>query len=326
MDVRNYVKSGIFNNAQTIEQYINQGLGKEQWIIKQLQGKGYEWDWMTNQRNNVKNIFNVYNAGDVSNKVASDVTKTNILSGKSTEYQMKAYISKTNPNLSNTPKDMTIVTNAEKVAVIKTNKYENVQEFQNINEIQKATNQRLKQIKEGSVQTSYNKKNVTGTMAKAGLIGCVIGIGTEALTSYKTWKQGQLSDEEYIKEILLSGGDAGVTASATAGIMIPISKIITVSGASTLITIPIAFVFGGLVNKIVAPCFSRGKYKKILNKAKYYENLNNVYHDMLNNIEQAYQQYYEFVLNIQKQNEVHQELKKQNAKINNKLQDLYKSI
>ncbi|TBL79091.1 hypothetical protein [Paenibacillus thalictri] len=323
---RNYSGSGIFDSSSTMQQYIAQGTGKEEWIIKQLQGKGYEWDWMSTQRRTAKNILKTYDAGDVANRAASDVTAKNLLTGKSSEYQMKAYTSKSNPHLNNTPKDMTVVTNAEKVDVVRANGYEKVEGFQDTQMIKKSTEERLEQIKDGKAYTSYNFKNIAGTMAKAGLIGCVIGMGTEAVVSYKAWKQGQLSDEEYLKEILKSGGDAGVTAGATAGVMIPVSAAITAVGASTLLTIPVAFIVGGVVNKVVAPCFGRGQYREILSKAKYYQNIENVYDDLVGSMQHASEQYYDFVCQMSQQNAIHQEFKKRSMEMNQELKDLFDSI
>lgn len=323
---RNYRGSGIFDTNVSMQNYINQSPGKEEWVIKQLQGKGYEWDWMSAQRGTPDNVLNIYDAGDVANRAASDVTERGLLSGNVSEYQMKAYTSKSNPNLKNTPKDMTIVTNAEKVEAVKSNGYENVKEYKDAQMIKKSTNERLDQIKEGKAHTSYNIKNVVTTMAKAGLIGCAIGIGTEAIVSYKAWKNGQLSDEEYIKEVLKAGGDAGVTTGTTAGIMIPVSAAITAAGASVLITIPIAFVVGGVVNKVVAPCFARGQYREILSKAKYYQNLENVYDDLVDSMQYASEQYCGFLESIRQQNAAHQQLKKQSTEINKELKNLYDSI
>lgn len=93
---RNYSKSGIFDSASSMNQYIDQGIGKEEWVIKQLQGKGYEWDWMSKQRGNIKNLLNTYDAGDVANRAASDVTERALLTGNTKEYQMKAYTSTSN--------------------------------------------------------------------------------------------------------------------------------------------------------------------------------------------------------------------------------------
>ena len=322
---RNYSNSGIFNSSSTMQQYMAQGAGKEEWLIKQLQGKGYEWDWMKKQRGNIKNLFKKYDAGDVANRAASDVTEINLLTVKAKEYQMKAYTGKSNPNLKNTSKDMTVVTNAEKVNAVSKNGYK-TEGFQNNNTIEKATDNRLQQIKDGKAHTSYNFKNVAGTMAKAGLIGCAIGIGTEAVSSYKLWKEKIISDEEYLKEILKSGGDAGVTAGISAGLMIPVAANLTAAGASAVITLPIAFVLSNAVNKVVAPCFGRGEYKEILSKAKYYQNIENVYDDLVSSMEYASEQYYEFASQISKQNTIHQELKKTSMQMNTELKDLYDSI
>lgn len=323
---RNYRNSGIFNNNQTMQQYIGESIGKQEWMIKQLQGKGYEWDWMTSQRGNIKNILNIYDAGDVANRAASDVTKTNLLSGKTSESQMKAYISNANPHLKNTPKNMTVVTNIEKVEGVKSMGYEDVQGFQDKNIIKKSTNEHLNQINNGKAYTSYNLENVAGTMIKAGVIGCAIGVGTETIFSYKSWKRGELTDEEYFKKILISGGNAGIIAGATSSIMIPVSAAIATAGASTLLTIPVSFIVSNVINKIVAPCFGRGKYKEILSSAKYYQNLENIYDDLIISMEYASNQYYDFVMHINKQNIIHEEIKKQSKEVNKRLKDLYDSI
>lgn len=323
---RNYRSSGIFASKESMQQYIGRGAGKEEWMIKQLQGKGYERDWMTAQRTDPKNLFKTYDAGDVSNRMGSDVTECNLLTGKSREYQMKAYTSRTNPHLKNTPKDMTVVTNAEKTDVVRQNGYQDVESFQNAKTIKQSTNKRLEQIKDGKACPSYNLRNVAGTMVKAGLIGCAIGVGTETIVSYRSWKNGQLTDKGYLTEILKAGGESAVTSGATAGIMIPVSAAVTAAGASTLLTILVAFVIGGVVNRIVAPCFGRGKYKEILNRAKYYQNMILVYQDLIESIQNASDQYYTFIIQIQKQNTAHQEFKRQSMEVNRKLEDLYNSI
>lgn len=323
---RNYSKSGIFDTNQTMQQYISQGIGKEEWLAKQLQGKGYEWDWMKVQQRNIKNIFKTYDAGDVANRAASDVTEKNLLTGKIKEYQMKAYTSKTNPDLHNTPKDMTIVTNSEKVDVVKSNGYDDIQEFKDAQSINKSTNERLEKIKDGKVNTSYNIKNVAGKMGKAGIVGCVIGMGSEAIVSYKSWKEGQLTDEEYLKEILKAGGDIGITSALTAGVMIPVASSIAVAGVSTLLTIPVAFIISDMVNNVVSPCFGRGKYREILSSAKYYQNIESIYDDLLISMEHASNQYYDFVINMSEQNKINESLKKRSMDINKDLKDLYDSI
>lgn len=323
---RNYYQSQIFESSGSMQEYIAQSSGKEGWMIKQLQGKGYEWDWMSSQRANVKNIFQSYDAGDVANRAASDVTQSNLLTGSTKEFQMKAYTSKATPHLESTPTDMTVVTNVEKVEAVKVNGYENVEEFQDTSVIKGNTNKRLEKIKQGKAYSTYSVKNVAGTMAKAGAIGCVVGIGTEAVLSYKKWKNGEISDENYIGEILKSGGEVGTTAATTGGVMIPVSGMITSLGVSSLINIPVAFVLSGVVNKVVAPCFGRGKFAENLSKAEYYQSLEDVYDNLVDSMETASNQYVDFVRTISKQKEVHELLKDKSMDINKELEILYEKI
>lgn len=221
---------------------------------------------------------------------------------------------------------MTVVTNAEKTSVVKQNGYQNVESFQDAETIKNSTDKRMEQIKDGTACPSYNFKNVAGTMAKAGRIGCVIGIGTETIVSYKSWKSGQITDQEYLEEILKAGGESAVTSGATAGIMIPVSAAVTAAGASTLLTIPVAFVVGGAVNRIIAPCFGRGKYKEILGKAKYYQSMALINQDLIESMQNASEQYYIFVTQMQRQSVAHQELKNRSMELNKELQDLYNLI
>lgn len=315
-----------FHSSDSMQQYISQGTTKEAWMAKQLQGKGYEWDWMAKQRMMVKNFSNTYDAGDVANRAASDISEKSLLTGNVKEYQMKAYTSNNKPHLTNTPKDMTVVTNAEKTSTVKADGYREVQSFQNKDTIKQATKQRIEQIKDGKAYTAYNLQNVSATMAKAGLIGCVTSIGIESIASYRAWKNGNLTDSEYLKGILAAGGDGAITASATTGIMIPISTAITTAGASTLITIPIAFIIGSAINKIVAPCFGRGQYRQLLSKAKYYQNLESIYGDLTHIMQESSELYCNFIYQMSRQDSIHQKMKSQSSELNRHLETLYHSI
>ncbi len=322
---RNYKPSNIFDSNQTMMQYISEKASREEWVAKQIQGKGYEWDWMQAQRREIKNIFKIYDAGDVVNRAASDVTETNLITGTRKEYQMKAYTSKTNPNLKNTSKDITVVTNAEKVDVVRGNGY-TVEEFQNADQIKKSTAKRVEKVKDGKANTAYTFENVAGTMACAGVIGFVISAGFETIGSYRSWKQGDLNDKEYLIEVLKAGGEGGVTSAATAGIMIPVSAAITAVGASTLITIPIAIVINAGVDSIVAPCFGRGKYKKILVEAKYYQNLELMNKDMIQSMTYSVEQYALFLESMRLHYRIHQNQKTRSEIETGRLMDLYNSI
>ena len=121
---RNYHGSGIFDSPSSMLGYISQGSAKEQWLSRTVQGKGYEWDYMTAQRGSITNLFEVFEAGDVPNRMGSDITQRNLLTGESTESQLKAYTSRNAPDLHNTSTDIRVVTNAEKTVAVQRKGYE----------------------------------------------------------------------------------------------------------------------------------------------------------------------------------------------------------
>ena len=270
---RNYSKSGHFATSENMRSYMEGTPGQQGWAKKVVQGKGSEWDWMSSQRKSFRNLFKTFDAGDVANRPGSDVTVHDILTGADKEYQLKAYTSKNTPHLKNTPKDMAVVTNTEKVESVVGLGYEEVISFGDVDSIQTARDSRLEDMRAGKASPTYNVKNVGLTVAKAGMIGFAINVGFETVTSHKKWKEGKLSTREYIREIMTSGANAGTTSAFSAAVMIPVTATITTAGVSSLITYPISFVVTASVDKVIAPVFGRGDYLKILNEASYYNSL-----------------------------------------------------
>lgn len=324
---RNFNGAGgnMFSSNSAMRQYIHGGQGKADWVYKQLQGKGYEWDWMQKQRDSFRNIFKVYDAGNISNQAAIDVTEYNVITGKKTEYQMKAYISKNNPDLHNTGKDVTVITNAEKAETVRKNGY-TVEPYKNRAEIIDDVDERMREIENGKATPSYSIKNVGGAMAKSGLIGCAFGVGTEAAFSYRKWKAHELTDEEYLEEILRAGCNSGTTAAISTGIMIPVSATVTAAGVTSLINVPVAFAVTAGVNQFVAPCFGRGDYRKVINEAYYFTSMERCYSSFVKSIEIASNEYNYFVNEILEQDKTYKQLRNKEKYINNQLKDLYDSI
>lgn len=292
---RNFEKSGHFSSSDSMQSLMNGTQNQQNWAKLQVQGKGYEWDWMSSQRKSFKNLFKTFDAGDVANRPGSDITVHDLISGVDKEQQLKAYTSKNAPNLKHTPKEMTVVTNAEKVDAVKKMGYEDVVSFGDNETIQAARDSRLEDMASGKASPNYTVKNVSATMAKAGMMGFVISASVETISSYKKWKSGKISTWNYLKEVMKSGGNAGVTGTFSAGIMIPITASVTTAGVSSLVTIPISFVTSAAVDKVVAPAFARGDYKKILVEANYYNSLTNFCVSLANTMEIASSQYVGFV-------------------------------
>ena len=292
---RNYEKSTHFASSENMQRYMEGTPGEKAWAKKVIQGKGYEWDWMSSQRRQIKNLFKTFDAGDVANRPGSDVTVHDIITGTDKEQQLKAYTSKNTPHLNNTPKDMTVVTNAEKVDKVKKLGYDDVLSFGDNESIQAARDARLEDMATGRATPNYTIKNVSATIAKAGMVGFAISAGVESLVSYKKWKDGKLSSWEYLKEIMKSGGNAGITSSFAAGIMVPVTATITTAGVSSLVTFPVTFVVTASVDKVVAPAFARGDYKRIMNDATYYRSLVDFCGSLAFTMDTAAKQYIGFV-------------------------------
>ncbi len=324
---RNYsgANGHMFASNTAMQDYIAQGQGKADWMYKQLQGKGYEWDWMSNQRKNIKNAFRQYSAGDVSNQPGYDVLEKDLISGKEKLYQMKAYTSKKNPDLHNTDKNIKVVTNSEKAETVQNNGYE-VETFKNREQILSDTDNRMKQIHDGYATPEYNLRNVSTAMVKAGAMACMIGISVETVSLYRNWEQGEISDEQYLKEILKTGGDSGITAGVSAGIMMPVSAYITASGISSVVTIPIAFVVSSAINEVIAPCFGHGKYQQILRRTTYYQRIEECYGDFIKAASYASSEYIEFIHKYQNQEKTFQQMNKKNMEVNKQLRNIYDSI
>lgn len=317
----NYPKD--LSSAQLIQQAANT---KARWLNTQLQGKGYEWDFMALERSKPSNILSIFEAGDCPTQPGIDVTKIDVLSGSvKATYQNKAYSSNNNPNLHNTPKDAIVVTNQEKVKYAQRQGYK-TEGYMDADEIQTIRDSRFKKAAEGKANTTYTLQSVAGASAKAGAVAAVIAMTTETVISYRAWKAGEISDEQYMKEVLKAGGDAGITAGATTAAMVPVQATIAAAGASTLIAIPIAIVFGAAINSVVAPCFGRGKYRQILGEAKYYQSLEDVYDDFMMAVERSVEQYTTYISQMQLQAQRHDQMRQISKKIDESLKDLYDSI
>jgi hypothetical protein len=285
----NYKSSGIFDSAESIQNYILSSPGRADWLKLQLQGKGYEWDWMMNQQENLKNVFDKFTAGIDPTQAGIDVVKTNLLNKSTTTYQHKSYTSNTKVNgqvLKNTPKDATVVTQSENAQMMNSGGRK-VESFQTKAQSNKIRDQRFEKASKGAANSQYTLQGVSKVMGKAALVGAAIGCTVEALSSYERYKSGQITKKEYLIEIAKSGGNAGVTGGITAGIMIPIGGAIAAAGVTIPITIPIAIAVGAGVDKIIAPMFKKGQYLEDLNKMKFYDDIGQGYLDFIVQCEES---------------------------------------
>ena len=180
-----------------------------------------------------------------------------------------------------------------------------------------------------SNELSSMSSSVTSNASKLAvdaLSVCLFAVTLEAFNLYQKWNDKKISDSEYLAEIMTSGGNAVVSKSITSGIMLHVSSVVATAGMSSMITFPIGFVVGAAVDKIVAPCFGRGEYKKILSQAKYYQNLETFYRDMISSIQDSAGHYVKFLNGVKSQQSFHENAKKVSMSLNKDLEALYNSI
>lgn len=158
--------------------------------------------------------------------------------------------------------------------------------------------------------------NIGSAAAKGGVAGIVVGMTIETIASFEKYKSGEISSEEYVKEIALSGAEMGISGAATAGIMVPVTMALGSVGLATApVTIPISIVLGAGINKIVAPAFGKGEYKEILGEAKYYQNLMESHADLVKAIIDTENQFAYFIGEIQSQEEDYNRMRMMNRQI-----------
>ena len=115
--------------------------------------------------------------------------------------------------------------------------------------------------------------------------------------------------------------------------MIPVAAKITVLGMTKLINIPASIAISATLNKIVAPAFGKGEYKKILSEAKYYNDVNNAYQDIVKVMLISFNEYENFIeeaVAYEKEriqlSEETDNLREKNKNIDSALEKLYSSI
>ena len=218
---------------------------------------------------------------------------------------------------------MKIVANEEVVDKIKAKGYSNVESFQDSETINQNVEKRINQIKDGTATPLYNLRNVVATMFYTGLTGVVISASIEGFSKWKEYKSGFLSKEEYMMEIANAAGEGGVIGASTAGIMIPVSSMLTKVGLASLpITIPVAVLVSGALSKIIATVFKRGEYRKNLLEAKYYQSIAHMTDALVFSLKDMQEQYSLFVSENYENTNIQSYLNATNTDIKHKIEVL----
>ena len=325
---QNYSKSGIFDSSKVIQDYILTSSKKANWMELQLQGKGYEWDFMMQQQCNIKNLFNKFEAGIDPTQAGIDITKTNLFNGKETAYQLKSYLNETKLGanaLKNTPKDAIVITQRENI-VSSTNAGYKSKPYQSKEISKKITKDRFKKASKGLANNSYTVKGITTAMGKSALIGAVFAITAEGIAQHKRYKLGEISKNEFINELAKSGANAATTAGVTSGIMMGIEASIVTGGLAIPIAIPISIAIGSCVDYIVAPLFKKGNYEKQLNQMKFYEDIGKGYVEFIHECNKSFEHFDSYIKRVMIEEIKYRNIKEEEENVNMKLIDAFNRI
>ena len=236
----------------------------------QIAGKLYEWDWVNAERGQLSNLLSRFELPDDPSALGIDVTERTLFGGTD-EYQLKSYTSGIPKIADTTPHSATVITNSENVIGVQKQGY-NAEAFMNEESINDSRQELEELVQDGDATPKYELGDIAETVGKGALLGTAIGLGTEALISYREYKSGDITSREYLSRVLKSGAERGITAGATTGIMIPINVMLTSAGITSLITIPVAFLVHHAIAAPISAAFGKGEYKSILQEAKIYDN------------------------------------------------------
>ena len=259
-----------------------------------LYGKLYEWDAFNAQRDSIWHTFSRFDLPDDPTNAGVDLTEHKLFGG-TVEYQMKSNISGIPEIKPTTSHSVTVITPAENMEGVERQGYR-VDAFMDRESVADRRREMEERIDAGDVTPEYEFGDIVGTVGKSALFATAIGIGVEALCSYRDYKNGKIDGNAYVKGILMAGGDKGISAGATAGVMIPVNAGLTGLGLSGApLTVPIAFVLHHTIAAPVSAAFGRGEYKAVLQDARLYSDSSEMILDFGRLAQESSERFVEFL-------------------------------
>lgn len=216
-----------------------------------IKGHTNEMDFVRFKRFSLKNLFSRVQINSNPHKQGYDAVKTDFFTGKKKLYEIKSSKIKkiTNP-------DVTVVTPDSRLS-----KNKNIgmghESFRNEKQIAKRTSKVHQKIQKGALPYKFTVGNVIKASAISAGISIGIAVTIESIFKYKSFKNGDITQDEYLKSIIVKGSKAGTTGFVTTGVMIPVTTVLAITGTSGLLVFPISFLIGGQVYKLVEQKISK---------------------------------------------------------------------
>ena len=154
--------------------------------------------------------------------------------------------------------------------------------------------------------------------------GCVLGVSAQTIEAYTSWKDGNISDSEFLSNIAETLKNDEFKG-AVSGIMVPVSQTIAKFGASMSTVFPVAVIAAPLVGAAVNMAINQS-HSRTLQQARHYQSLNELYTDFQESIAKSQYEYAQFKSKLEKQDYAYNAIKRQDEKVTSALKNLYDSI
>ncbi len=305
---------------------------------KLIQGKGAEWDFIRMFNNNSQNQgfhipFDKWKTAKLSKNVTgkADAYIRHLASGSETPVQVKTATTDNSINsvlrtLEDKYPGHKIVAN-EKLA-IEARKAGIANPIDHISDKQlaKATQERVSMAKSGTVSAGYTIPGVLKEVGYGVVIGAVVQATVSTFTNYKRWKNGEITGDEFWKEVLKDSAYGATSGGAIAGINVVIQSIAIPAGIGAPITIPVLILVGYGLDKLIAPAFGKGAYKEILQDISLCTDVQESYINFVVNSYGCQRYFADWLREMQDSHKIYKQLEDANKACNDEMKNICEKL
>lgn len=352
MKVDSFKNSGVFNNSETLQTYLNHGGENiEKNLRRKLTGTAQEIDWLRDRRGSLARIYEKTKliGGETANAPGIDGVTQNRFTGVTKGVSVKNSISNKGlgTNVSDVlealkkgtlqPDDIVVGTDGTKQSVAKMieknitkatqegntellNKLNaakeklKVQEIGNFDKAKVSSDRLLDKAKKGQGATTITAKEVGKQVRNGAVIGAVVGCGISTITNYLKYKNGEISKEEAFTNVGLETASGATIGGVMAGasLFFPAGVLGFVAG------IGVGMYVSAATKNLLSEIFGKGAFEQILHSSGFiYGNAVNL-GDLLETVMKNEREINE---NHQKINTLHKSIEQKKRNIDKLMED-----
>ncbi|UXR38046.1 hypothetical protein MUA41_00845 [Staphylococcus simulans] len=301
MKVDPFKNSGVFNNPETLQTYLNYGGENiEKNLQRKLTGTAQEIDWLRDRKGSLTRIYEKTKlvGGETANAPGIDGITQNRFTGVTKGVSVKNSVSNKGlgTNVSDVlkalqkgtlkPDDIVVGTDGTKQSVAKMienniakatqegntellNKLNvakeklKVQEIGNFDKAKASSERLMDKAKKGRAVTTITAKEVGKQVRNGAVIGAVVGCSLSTITNYVKYKNGEISKEEAFTNVGLD-----TASSATiGGVMAGVSLFFPPGALGVVAGIAIGMYVSAVTKNVLSEIFGKGAFEQILHSS-----------------------------------------------------------